>query len=174
MLNRSYKKYLVLVGLLALFILPFGSAWFIYHSPDVHQLAKKNHGDLLPPIYNITTQNWHDTETQNNLDMLSLRGKWGILLVSFPPCHHPTHQASPSVQKRWLELDKVKISLGKDQSRVTLVQAFPGLNTPLGQQEGELYLFDPLGNIVLHYTPDKVNRDIRKDLKQLLHASQIG
>ena len=174
MLNRSGKKYFVLVGLLTLFVLPFASAWFIYQSPQVHQLAKKNYGTLLNPTYNLSEQNWQQTDTQNNLDSAYLRGKWGILLISYPPCHHPSHEISPLVQKRWRELEKIKISLGKDQSRLTVIQAFPGLNTPLGQQEGELYLFDPLGNLILHYTPEHAGREIRKDLKQLLHASQIG
>ncbi len=174
MLSRSYKKYLVLIGLFALFVLPFGAAFVIYNSPQVHQLAKKNHGNLLPPIHNLATQNWHEIENQNTLNAAALNGKWGILLVAYPPCHHPNYDISPLVEKRWKELDKVKISLGKDQSRVVLIQAFPGLNTPIGQQEGELFIFDPMGNLVLHYTPDHESRDIRKDLKQLLHASQIG
>ncbi len=174
MLNRSYKKYFVLAGLFALFVLPFGSAWFIYHSPQVHQFAKKNHGTLLSPIHNLYAQNWHDIESQNNLNKADLEGKWGILLVSYPSCHHPNHLVNPIVEKRWKELDKVKVSLGKDQNRLTLVQAFPGLNTPLGQQEGDLYLFDPFGNIVLHYTATQDSRDLRKDLKRLLHASNIG
>jgi hypothetical protein len=170
----SYKKNLTLICLLLLFVLPFASAWYIYHSPQVHQLAKKNHGTLLDPVHNLNVQNWHETDTQNNLDAAPFRGKWGILLITYPSCYHSNHQANALVEKRWIELDKVKVSLGKDQSRVALVQAFPGLNTTLGQKEGEVYLFDPLGNLILSYTPDESNRDIRQDLKQLLRASQIG
>lgn len=168
------KKYFVLFSLLTLFVLPFASAWYIYYSPKVHQLAKKNHGLLLSPIHNLNIQSWQETAMQTNLDPQPLRGKWGVLLVSYPPCHHSNNQSNPLIEKRWRDLDKIRTSFGKDEARIVLVQAFPGLNTPLGQREGEMYIFDPLGNLVLSYSPTSTNRDIRKDLKQLLRASQIG
>ncbi len=174
MLGRSTKKNIILIALFALFILPFGLAWLIYHSPEAHTLSKKNQGELLAPSYNLASQHWQETQTQMNLDPLPLKGKWGVLLISYPPCHHANLQLNPAIAARWAELNKVKISLGKDQSRLQLIQAFPGLKNPLGQEEGHLYVFDPLGNLILHYQPNQASRAIRQDLKQLLHASQIG
>lgn len=37
-----------------------------------------------------------------------------------------------------------------------------------------VFLMDPLGNIILYYTHDKIGKPLQKDLKRLLKLSQIG
>jgi hypothetical protein len=39
---------------------------------------------------------------------------------------------------------------------------------------GEVFIIDPLGNLMMRYTPEATMSDIRKDLGQLLKLSGIG
>ena len=41
-------------------------------------------------------------------------------------------------------------------------------------RSNEIYLMDPLGNIMLRFTQDQSYRDLMHDLNKLLKVSQIG
>jgi len=43
-----------------------------------------------------------------------------------------------------------------------------------GEVSELVFLVDPLGNIMMYYTPTHSGKDLLKDLQKLLKASQIG
>jgi len=112
--------------------------------------------------------------------------------LTLPP---PTGGREPA------SLRQVRLALGKEMARVQRVflagggesdnpyfqQQHPGLivvTAPgdnaaiakaLGERtDGDIFLADPLGNIVLRYPPAAGMPDIHKDLQHLLKASAIG
>ena len=79
----------------------------------------------------------------------------------------------------WSEkLPSVIKLLGKDSDRVVLFQVGESdamLRTPKIIQLGEaVWIVDPLGNVVLRYSPELAPKYLLKDLKKLLKASGIG
>jgi cytochrome oxidase Cu insertion factor (SCO1/SenC/PrrC family) len=40
--------------------------------------------------------------------------------------------------------------------------------------DNEVYIMDPMGSVMMRFTHDQPNKDLLKDIKRLLKASQIG
>jgi hypothetical protein len=54
----------------------------------------------------------------------------------------------------------------------TLLETFP--DTHAAAQPGRLYLVDPLGNLMMSYSPEAPPKALLEDLKKLLKLSHIG
>mgnify|MGYP001823342392 CR=1 FL=1 len=48
------------------------------------------------------------------------------------------------------------------------------LTTTASITDNEVYIMEPMGSVMMRFTHDQPNRDLLKDLKRLLKASQIG
>ncbi len=103
------------------------------------------------------------------------RGRWLFLTVDAGPCEDACqHKLYATRQARTIQ--------GREQERVVRVwlQAndAPALARQfLAEHPGptrNIYLIDPLGNIVLRYPADPDIKRMAKDLERLLRASRIG
>lgn len=122
-------------------------------------------------------------------------GKWSLLYVGRGDCDDPCKEALYRTRQ-------VRRALGKEMSRVQrffistsgapnpgfLAADHPGLLlmtdglaardavlTTLGEfSEGDVFIADPLGNVVLRFPPGTAMKDMHEDLQLLLKASQIG
>jgi hypothetical protein len=121
-----------------------------------------------------------------------LHGRWVLLVVSGGPCEksceralYATRQAR-TMQNR--EQDRVVRVLlqpsGAALPSPSLLTGHPGLAVVAadpaqwralpGGGAGNIYLVDPLGNIVLRYSADLDIKRLAKDLERVLRASRIG
>ena len=181
------SKFLLLVGI---FVVPVVAAYLAFFGwrPAGHT----NYGDLLTVTsLQQTAGSAHDGSP---LDLESLRGKWLMVYVGPASCD------AGCVRQLYL-MRQIRLTQGKAQSRIerlwvltepgaadpALLQDYPGLHVwrpadaafveqfPAGDgRAGHIYLVDPLGNLMLRFPAEPDFLLIKKDLKLLLKASQIG
>ncbi|WP_324769270.1 hypothetical protein [Pokkaliibacter plantistimulans] len=147
-------------------------AWALFLSGwrPVHTVAN---GQLLSSP--LTIDQWW----QGGAEKSEWMGHWSLVMVLPEKC-------SSECRQRLDVLTRMHMALGKDASRVRRVwlgqvswQADPYLSIYPEYQLGvngepTCFVVDPLGNLILVYQKEQPAKDILKDLKKLLAASNIG
>ena len=187
---KSARRMLLLLA--AVFFLPFIVGTGLFWSGWRPQKFA-NHGQLLQPPLVLPESGLRDTEG-NALPSSSLRGKWLLLKLGHEPCRKACEDDLQQMQQ-------VHIALNKEQSRVQRVfiasdaaqplaelhARFPDLKLASLDSAGaaadwrqilagagsELYLVDPLGNVIMRYDDPPDMRGVLKDLERLLKYSWI-
>lgn len=183
------KKHWVFLLLLVVFIMPIVLSNYLYRHAGEFNIPTKNRGILInPPEYRMAL-NIMDAN-QSPLAENYFEGKWWILILNGEP------QCTDACQQQLHWLSQAFVALSKDQERIHAMLTLPSpdvsfenwikQNNPLIQVaylktlppflEGQsgLVLMDPLGNIMLKYRMDEDFNHCFKDLKWLLHNSQVG
>lgn len=176
------KPRLTLLILIAIFVIPMfmaGKMYFSSHSPLPKPL---NRGILLNPLLQYA-----DLEASAPLER-----RWTLLQVQLRPCEE-------QCKKNLYKINQVWLALGAEQDRVGrailtakegpnplpmdfIKENYPRLQLLLIPEKnlqslakhGELFVVDPLGNILLAYSETAPPDDLYSDLKRLLTVSQIG
>jgi len=174
----------------------------MYYSQSFIPSARTNKGTLiLPPLQ---WQDWQADIMQagiqaqeNGID----DSKWKLIVVSGSQCQEAcenslylTRQVNVALGRRADRVERYLVQGGMpDTESVTnLHQQYPRLHqattssslltdqlAPLMNAEEALsqsyiLLADPLGNIMMYYTPEQTGNDMLDDLKNLLKLSNIG
>lgn len=176
------------------FVAPVVLAYVMFFFANVSSFTNK--GEILNPIVHITSLKLKDAS-----DMLiaedSLTYKWRLISFVGSDC-------DKACNSRLFDARQIHKSLGKNQHRVLrmivhlqkpsadmeklMESEFPNalnvygdeaiISSALGEtsriNDYEIYIMDPMGNIMMRFTQDQPNKDFYKDLKKLLKASQIG
>lgn len=178
------------IAILAICAAPTVAAWFAYfvRPPE----SRANYGELIEP---------HPISDPGMLRMgggpfklSQLRGKWVLLHIDSGAC-------GEGCRKKLLYIRQVRLAQGKDAERVervwllsdavtpdpALLGVHPGMHVVLATGSGifaefpvartvadNIYLIDPLGNLMLRFPQDPDPRRMVKDLARLLKASRIG
>lgn len=188
---------LMLVALAAFFILPLAAAWFMYSSVDnVPDAEVVSHGTLIRPARPLGDFELPGVADGGPLTDEALHGRWAIVYIGGAECDE-------TCQDTLWEARQVHTRLGRDASRIQRVYLLTGAesvadpaffarehvgmrmaraddallahfsvdgNAPVGQ----LFLVDPLGNLMMRYTADAPPEALHDDLKRLLRISRIG
>ncbi|MEQ1802416.1 MAG: SCO family protein [Gammaproteobacteria bacterium] len=122
-------------------------------------------------------------------------GKWSLLYVGRGDCDdackealYRTRQVRRALGKEMSRVQRFFISTGGAPNAGFLAADHPGLLVltdglssrdavlaTLGEfGEGDVFIADPLGNVVLRFPPGTAMKDMHEDLALLLKASQIG
>ena len=122
-------------------------------------------------------------------------GKWSLLYVGRGDCDdackealYQTRQVRRALGKEMSRTQSFFISTGRTPNSGFLAADHPGLLVlpdglssrdavlaALGEfAEGDVFVADPLGNLVLRFPAGTAMKDMHADLKLLLKASQIG
>jgi SCO1/SenC len=187
---KSARRMLLLLA--AVFFLPFivgtGLFWSGWRPEKF-----ANHGQLLQPPLVLPESGLRDTEG-NALPTSRLLGKWLLVKLGHEPCR-------AACDDELQQMQQVHVALNKEQSRVQRVfiagdgvsslaelhGRFPDLqlasldSTSAGENwprvfagaGRELYLVDPLGNVIMRYDDPPDMRGVLKDLERLLKYSWI-
>jgi hypothetical protein len=183
--------------LLAIFLTPMLAAWLAYAKGYFLSGNTVNHGTLLTPSLSLTHFLVMNGAGQNVVP--ALRGKWTLVYITQQLDSNLTkrnlyymRQIRQATGKDQGRITRAIASLqANSQFDHWLKSSFPGTdhfiisrekfselksNLPekLALQQGWLYLVDPLGNMILVYTPNASPRGIFKDLQRVLKVSQIG
>ena len=200
--GSQWRGRLLLVALASLFFGPLIAASLWYRHADRWPLPEQraNHGELLSPIQTLDEIRLTGLDGRP-LAPEMLRGRWSLVYLGGPECdadcQHflyqirqvrtalgketervqrlyllrspPTDPASLRALSR-LHPDLVVAILGapavdEQIRRVHAAEDWSGAN---------LYLVDPLGNLVLRYGADQDPRDVLTDLRRLLRLSHVG
>ena len=122
-------------------------------------------------------------------------GKWSLLYVGRGDCDdacketlYRIRQVRRALGKEMARVQRFFIATGGEPNRGFVAADHPGLLVmaeglaardvvlaTLGAfSEGEVFIADPLGNVVLRFPANTAMKDMYDDLKLLLKASQIG
>jgi hypothetical protein len=182
---------LIMIGLV--FLGPLLLAYFLYNAAgDWLSGTGTEHGQLLQPARSLPDPllNPVDGEVAGQF-----RGKWSLIVVGEDRCADECREAL-------YETRQVQRALGRDSGRVQrvvfiaegepdfrfleaehpgLVVLAPGsaagwdLRSVLGERDaGDVFLADPLGNLIMRFPYATGMRGIHDDLKHLLKVSRIG
>lgn len=198
--SASRKK---LVWIFALFFLPLllATLWFQVVKTGVINLGNRSNGELIAPAVPFTEFTLQEQGAQESFVLDDVRGKWTILYVPGSTCDegcektlHDIRQARLALNHRMERVQRVLLVDQRLSFSAEVTDAQLGLRVVGGDQAGNadftdqmnaaqssmepktnmIYLIDPLGNLMMRYTPDQLPRPLFKDLKHLLKVSRIG
>jgi len=147
-------------------VVPMLVAFMMYYSGFLRPENTVNQGEL---IAQQTLKQW---QLKYNDQAWQQTPKWQILHTLPNSCNST---ACENWQNKLPTLIKL---LGKDSSRVAYYQVgtqLDMLQTPKISTLGEaVWVVDPLGNLVMRYSPQLQPKQLLKDLKKLLKLSGVG
>jgi len=196
----SRKK---LVWIFALFFLPLllATLWFQVVRTGSINLGSKSNGELIAPAVPFTEFSLTEQGSNTAFSLDDVRGKWTILYVPGAACDaecqntlHDIRQARLALNHRMERVQRVMLVEQQTEFNAEVTDAQIGLRIVGGDQQSVsgfvdqvsaaqskmepkaniIYLIDPLGNLMMRYTPDQLPRPLFKDLKHLLKVSRIG
>ena len=197
--NKSAKSMWLMA---AMFLLPmFIAAWLFFSDTDWGATATRNNGELVRPALPLKGFTLK-TVADENFDLTHLRKKWSLVMVADGECAvacedviYKTRQArlaqgkEMSRVRRVLVLNQIQLSeaqlniFKQQQPDLIVVSGSPDqvltLTGQLGLSEatkhaGHVFMIDPLGNHMMNYKSGFEAGGLLKDIRRLLHVSQIG
>lgn len=197
--KRPWVLYAIVLGT----ALPVLAAYLFHYYASVWQPGSQtvNRGVLLSPPLNIQNFKLLDRAGQPFFKE-EFPGKWLILQIASDECgepcqvrRHELRQVHVALGKEMTRVNRLLVQGREDRNFVDDQQTKenePPLRVAYGDlleirhhlaqidalRSGEVselvFLVDPLGNIMMYYTPTHRGKDLLKDLQKLLKASQIG
>lgn len=170
----------------AVFAAPLALALLVYGRPHWQPAGSLEHGELMRPAQVLETPVLLDRRGRRLEDSL-FRGTWTLLYPSGAGCASEclmlmdllkrVCQAQVRGPGRVQRVLAVRM-LPEDTARV-LNRIDPGLRVvltpaPWTLPAGQIYLVDPLGNLVLRYPRGFAPQGLARDLGRLLGLSRIG
>ncbi len=182
-----------LILLVTIFFGPMILAWLLYSTGIGFPSAPSTeHGVLITPVKLVSDTNLSVPREEQDSPY---PGRWTLALAADGACNQLCEQLL-------YEIRQVRVALGKEDRRVqrilfltsdtplnaAVLAKHPGLqvlapeNTLTGEfiaaiepyGTSNVFLIDPLGNLIMYFTPDTGMKGLHKDLKKLLAISQIG
>jgi cytochrome oxidase Cu insertion factor (SCO1/SenC/PrrC family) len=195
---RSRAKFLLLA---LLFFGPLAVAmWGYYLSGGWRPAGQTEHGDLVFPARPLPEFSFR-SGNGGELTRKDLEGMWTLLYIDGWDCDTSCVDALFNTRQIRLALGKdmdriqrvflvngpccelrdlgaehpdLKIAWLDGADRKGLVSVLPGDKQADPLASGNIYLVDPLGNLMMSYTPRSEPKGILTDLKKLLKLSHIG
>ncbi len=179
------------------FAAPVVLAYALYFS-GVSPPSLNNNGELIQPVIDVETLALTN-ENNEILERLDItEHKWHMIYFAGPTCDGACNmlllklrQINIAAGKNAYRLRRLIVHLEPADAkfnelinreypetkhakadRNTILSALRALKPDLSANE--VYLMDPLGNIMMRYTQDQSPKDILSDLKKLFKVSQIG
>lgn len=198
--TRSRKTILLIA---ALFILPMLIAWWLIGSvDDWGSRATRNNGDLVRPAKPLVDFSLR-RQDGSTFSLEDMKHKWTIVYIGGKDCDescadilYKTRQSRLAQGKEMSRVNRLFVLNGihLDQAeQATLDGSHPELIVVNGDsnqlagflrqfaidgkdvaQAQRVYIVDPLGNLMMSYEPGFEGTGLIKDLRRLLHVSQIG
>lgn len=197
------RPLITLFLILIVIIAPIVLAWIMIKYAQHHEFKKSNHGVLISlPSPNLQDVNFYDFKHHDKLSGESLMGKWWIVYVSPEKCFQECQENLYNLRQLQIALGRDSTRVGRifvtqpncssafcesylteyypemrrvtfesaDFNKLFLTSALYATSKTLGQ----IYIIDPLGNVIMYYDPDTEPKNILSDLKRLLKVSKVG
>jgi cytochrome oxidase Cu insertion factor (SCO1/SenC/PrrC family) len=195
--GKKRNPYTVWFVVLA-FVAPVALAYIMFFFVDVKSFI--NHGEILNPIVHISSFKLTD-EDNEIIPQAELTFKWRLISFVGKECDqscesrlYDTRQIHTSLGKdqhrlsrMFIHLEPASESLNKliDEEHenvihvngdVGVIKKALGVNirSDASITNNEIYIMDPMGNVMMRFTQEQPNKEFLYDLKKLLKASQIG
>ncbi|HTN49384.1 MAG TPA: cytochrome C oxidase subunit I [Burkholderiaceae bacterium] len=184
-----WRRYRVLYAVIALCAAPVLASYFAYYV--MPPSGRSNYGTLLAPAP-VPAQPL-TTIAGQPFAFSQLEGRWVLVMAAAGAC-------DPSCEDALLQMRQQRLMTGKERDRVervwlvtdgapvavALQRDYEGtyfVRMPLAaarsmlpaaerdELTGQLWLVDPMGNVMLRWPPDPEPRRVKADLSRLLTAS---
>lgn len=184
--QKRGRRTLLLITLM--FAVPIAAAMYMYYwGSELTPVGSTAHGDLITPARPLPELPLVAAEDRR------LRKLWTMIVLADRECGASCVQAL-------VHMRQIRLSLGPKMTRLQTV-LMPGEGVALSaelqrehpkliiaeaattadiraiigaHQDGQIFLVDPLGNLMMSYPPGADMGDIRKDLTHLFELSGIG
>ncbi|EMR34186.1 hypothetical protein [Vibrio harveyi] len=178
MTNAVTKGRIVLVSLICLFALPAIIAKVVL-SQGWYETGVTNRGDLVEPYITL--------EQLGQPSPLDEKG-WQLAYVLPPECKEQCQQQIHLMQQSHIALGKYQervvpvIWTSEETNNVAQSIVVMQMNDSLSSRvtAGQMLIVDPLGQLVMSYTPEanedlvRLSKDVLADLRKLLKLSRVG
>jgi cytochrome oxidase Cu insertion factor (SCO1/SenC/PrrC family) len=190
-----------LIALAALFFVPLAVAFWMYYGPTGWRPAgDASKGDLIDPARPLATIAL-PTMDGPATDAAFLRGKWTMLYVGDGLCDSRCRKALYLMRQSRIALNKdmdrvqrvflvtgrccdreflaaehpdLIVARVEDDASAEVLEPFPPYDGVPVAAAGRIYLVDPLGNLLMSYSPGAPDKALLSDVKKLLRLSHIG
>lgn len=196
---RPKSSRLILLGLFLLFAAPLAAAFWVYYGTGWRPSGATNHGTLIEPVQQLPALQFNDPQTRPAVEKLFL-GKWSLVVVADGACDDVcrstlvyARQTHIGLGRLSTRVQRVLLVPGQCCDRDYLTREHAGLviadlggaeaalgagrNALLGAFGGgrqQVFIVDPLGNLMMRYDTQLNPKGLRDDLKKLLDLSHIG
>jgi len=183
-----------LLLLILAFLGPLVAAWLLMGQTDVWRPPSSNYGTLLEPLLPLSV---YAPDLPPELEPETLTGQWTLLLIVPRPQSddsvrllHDVHQLHVALGKHADRLQRVVVSDAAIAATDTGAERDPYLHRVVTSESGlarlharlpgvpgathDLFLVDPLGNLIMRYPVPVGQRGVLDDLRRLMRTSQIG
>jgi hypothetical protein len=189
MADKQKQGRIALLLIAAVFVVPILLAAYMYFSgSDWRPGATTQHGELISPPRMLP-----DSGLVTASGEKPIRGVWNLLVLADENC-------APACIEALEHIRQIRLSLGPKMTRLQTVY-LPAANSAIpaslttdhpalvivepsasseirgivgGFAAGQIFIVDPLGNLMMQYAPGTSMGDIRKDIGHLLKLSGIG
>jgi cytochrome oxidase Cu insertion factor (SCO1/SenC/PrrC family) len=191
------RNFRTVFALAALFMLPLLLSFWLYYGWHWRPEGMTNHGELIQPLRPLPQVALRDAAgvTQSHI----FQGHWTLVYVGNGACDADCRttlifmrQTRLSLNNEMTRVQRVFLTTAECCDRAYLAAEHPGLRaldaSPAGAQPllaqfsaagpsgrtRELYIVDPLGNLMMRYDARLPPQGLLEDLKRLLQLSHIG
>ena len=190
----------VLIALISL--IPFSFAWYLAKNPElVKNRPKVNYGHLITPARPLDYAELMQAPISATENLPEIKGHWVMVQVTQGPgCDVVCQDTAQKTARLRLMLNKdvsrvrrllllpgpadAAAAAGDEIGQLDPTLLIAGLSDTLRQRlqeavgapltEGMVLLLDPLGNLMMWYSPGFDPYGVLRDLQRLLRNSQIG
>ncbi len=184
------RSILPLLAMVVVFAAPALAAWFFFYNPEYLPSTRSNRGELMQPLVPVNAQLGLRNSDGSPLDPEQFEGKWTLISLNAAPCGQPCRDKLIALRQIRLALGETRYSVERlqimtgTQSAPDWNDEFEGMHIAIADERllkalggGEaalerLYILDPMGNLMMRYTPDAPVKDTLKDMERLLKASK--
>lgn len=196
-LRPNRRQIWLLVGM---FFAPLAAAFVLYYGVEGWRPhGSTNNGDLVEPrpLPRVALP----TAQGSTADADFLHGKWTLVYVGDGGCDARCREALVLMRQTRLSLNDdmsrvqrvflvtanccdlaylnrehngVITVRAEGQDAAALLKEFPQYGATAVAQAGRIYIVDPLGNLMMSYSPQARPKGLLEDLKKLLRLSHIG
>ena len=192
--DQRRRNQIKLLGIFAVAGIPVVLAMLMYFGSFAIPAGKTNKGELLVPALSLS-----DFGLKAGEDGLfaETKGKWLLIQTGGGECTetclkmaHTARQVNILMAREQERVARVFMANDESVFRSTLSEDYPELGfIPMANEtrvalpaskdldtnsNWQLWISDPLGNVILHYDASHSGYDLRDDLKKLLKLSNIG
>ena len=191
--RNPYTPWFVVIS----FVAPVVAAYALFFL-GITPPAFSNKGELLSPVIDVESFALTDDDNQSMSRDEITNHKWHMVYFAGASCDDACNQAlynmrqiNIAVGKNANRLRHMVVHLEKpgEEFQVLITKEYPDakhananaatIATALQQvgaefRSNEVYIMDPLGNVMLRFTQDQPYKDLLHDLNKLFKVSQIG
>lgn len=197
------KRSLLIISVIFLVIVgPMIFAWYLSKNAHQFQLKQSNHGQLITSLPSVKQVNYYDFKRRDHQSGQTLLSKWWLVYVGPEKCYqecqedlYNLRQLQVALGKDAVRVDRMFVAHPNCPSafcETYLTEHYPEMKrismepkdfnylflqssiSSTIQSLGQIYIIDPLGNVMMVYSPESEPKAILSDLKRLLRVSKVG